>query len=95
MLQRANNLAGGPEGMEPPHREAAYFYGLFMRGHSLEELRRDINVPDEVLGRWQRYWRHEPQLRRRLEEILSYRRQVLAIFNTLVTLEITLSHLRQ
>jgi len=80
---------------EPPHREAAYFYGLFMRGHSLEQLRRDIEVPDKVVSRWQRLWRHEPHCRRRFEEILSYRRQVLAIFNTLVALELTLSHLRQ
>lgn len=81
--------------LEPPQREAAYFYGLFMRGHSLEQLRRDIDVPGEVLSRWQRLWRHEPHSRHRLEYILSYRRQVLAIFNALVSLEIALSHLRQ
>jgi len=81
--------------LEPPQREAAYFYGLFLRGHSLEELRRDIAVPEPVLSRWQRVWRHEPHVRRGFEEILSYRRQVLAIFNALVTLEITLSRLRQ
>ncbi len=80
---------------EPPHREAAYFYGLLMRGHSLEQLRRDIEVPDKVVSRWQRLWRHEPHSRLAFEEILSYRRQVLAIFNTLVALELTLSHLRQ
>lgn len=84
-----------PEPLEPPQREAAYFYGLFMRGHSLEQLRRDIDVPGEVLSRWQRLWRHEPHSRHRLEYILSYRRQVLAIFNALVSLEIALSHLRQ
>ena len=28
-----------------PQREAAFFYGLFLRGHSAEELRRDIEVP--------------------------------------------------
>jgi hypothetical protein len=89
-----NGSRPSPE-LEPPQREAAYFYGLFLRGHSLEELRRDIAVPDPVLSRWQRLWRHEPHVRRGLEEILSYRRQVLAIFNALVTLEITLSHLRQ
>ncbi|MFQ5663710.1 MAG: hypothetical protein ACE5HL_07755 [Terriglobia bacterium] len=81
--------------LEPPQREAAHFYGLFMRGHSLEELRRDIEVPGEVVSRWQRLWRHEPHSRRRLEYILRYRRQVLAIFNTLVSLEVALSHLRQ
>lgn len=90
-----NNGAAWPEKMEPPHREAAYFYGLFMRGHSLDELRRDIDVPGEVLTRWQRLWRHEPHSHRRLQYILSYRRQVLAIFNALVNLEVALSRLRQ
>ena len=32
-----------------PQREAAFFYGLFLRGHSPEELRRDIEVPAAVL----------------------------------------------
>jgi len=84
-----------PEELEPPHREAAYFYGLFMRGHSLEKLRRDIDVPGEVVSRWQRLWRKEPASQRSCEGILLYRRQVLAIFNTLVSLEVALSHLRQ
>lgn len=83
------------EKWEPPRREAAYFYGLFMRGHSLDELRRDIGVPPAVVARWQRVWRHEPDHRQRYEEILSYRRQVLTIFDTLVSLELALSHLRQ
>jgi hypothetical protein len=83
------------EKREPPHREAAYFYGLFMRGHSLDELRRDIGVPPTVVARWQRVWRQEPDHRQRYEDILSYRRQVLTIFNTLVSLEMALSHLRQ
>jgi len=95
MPEKANREGERRGELEPPHREAAYFYGLLMRGHSLEQLRRDIEVPDKVLTRWQRLWRHEPHSRRRFEEILSYRRQVLAIFNTLVALELTLSHLRQ
>jgi len=32
-----------------PQREAAFFYGLFLRGHSAEQLRRDIEVPQAVL----------------------------------------------
>lgn len=83
------------EALEPPQREAAYFYGLFLRGHSLEQLRRDIDVPGEVVSRWQRLWRREPGSQQRYEEMLLYRRQVLAIFNTLVSLEVALSHLRQ
>lgn len=84
-----------PEALEPPQREAAYFYGLFLRGHPLEELRRDIDVPGEVVSRWQRLWRREPGSRPQYEEMLLYRRQVLAIFNGLVSLEMALSHLRQ
>ncbi|MGH9863754.1 MAG: hypothetical protein ACRD35_10060 [Candidatus Acidiferrales bacterium] len=95
MAEQLRDDWGGRGEWEPPNREAAYFYGLFMRGHSLEELRRDIDVPDQVLSRWQRLWRHDPYHRRRLEEVLSYRRQVLTIFNTLVSLEVALSHLRQ
>ena len=30
---------------QAPQREAALFYGLFLRGHSAETLRRDIDVP--------------------------------------------------
>lgn len=95
MLGLRHRASNAKDRLEPPHREAAYFYGLFMRGHSLEQLRRDIEVPAEVLTRWQRLWRKEPLARRRLEEMLGYRRQVLAIFNTLVALEVALSHLRQ
>ncbi len=90
----ANNLER-PETLEPPHREAAYFYGLFMRGHSLEKLRRDIDVPGDIVHRWQRHWQREPDARHHMESMLVYRRQVLAIFNTLVSLEVALSHLRQ
>ncbi|MFQ5817147.1 MAG: hypothetical protein ACE5H2_04210 [Terriglobia bacterium] len=78
-----------------PQREAAFFYGLFLHGHSLEELRRDIDVPHQVVRTWERMWRSEPQVQQRLYRMLSYRRQVLAIFNTLISLEAALSHLRQ
>ena len=39
---------------EYPQREAAFFYGLFLRGHSAEQLRRDIEVPPAVLAKWHR-----------------------------------------
>ena len=35
-----------------PQREAAMFYGLFLRGHSPETLRRDIDVPKVLLEKW-------------------------------------------
>ena len=67
-----------------PQREAAFFYGLFLRGHSPEELRRDIEVPASVLAKWHKDAEKEPQLRSVFSRMLEYRRHVLAIFDTLV-----------
>lgn len=67
-----------------PQREAAFFYGLFLRGHSPEELRRDIEVPAAVLAKWDRESSREPQLRALLEKVVNYRRHVLAIFENLI-----------
>lgn len=69
---------------EYPQREAAFFYGLFLRGHSAEELRRDIEVPPHVLARWHREAEREPSLRDVLERMVEYRRHVLAIFDSLI-----------
>ena len=63
---------------------SAVFYGLFLRGHSAEELRRDIEVPPAVLARWHREAKREPSLRETLERVLVYRRHVLAIFESLI-----------
>jgi hypothetical protein len=70
--------------LEYPQREAAFFYGLFLRGHSAEELRRDIEVPPQVLARWHRDAEREPSLREVLERMVEYRRHVLAIFDSLI-----------
>jgi len=67
-----------------PQREAAFFYGLFLRGHSAEQLRRDIEVPPAVLAKWHREAEREPELRDIFTRMLEYRRHVLAIFDTLV-----------
>jgi len=67
-----------------PQREAAFFYGLFLRGHSAEELRRDIAVPAAVLAKWDKETARQPQLRSVLERVVEYRRHVLAIFENLV-----------
>jgi hypothetical protein len=67
-----------------PQREAAFFYGLFLRGHSAEKLRRDIEVPPQVLARWHREVEREPSLREVLERMVEYRRHVLAIFDSLI-----------
>lgn len=73
-----------PRDFEFPQREAAFFYGLFLRGHSPEELRRDIEVPPQVLARWHREAQREPGLRDVLERVVEYRRHVLAIFESLL-----------
>jgi hypothetical protein len=67
-----------------PQREAAFFYGLFLRGHSADQLRRDIEVPAAVLAKWHREAEREPQLRDIFARMVEYRRHVLAIFDTLV-----------
>jgi hypothetical protein len=68
-----------------PQREAAFFYGLFLRGHSPEQLRRDISVPPDVLARWTREIERRPEARPVFDRIVEFRRHVLAIFDSLVT----------
>jgi len=91
MATQANPLPGPPVpaadtpgDFEFPQREAAFFYGLFLRGHSAEELRRDISVPAAVLAKWDKETVRAPQMRPLLERIVSYRRRVLAIFENLL-----------
>jgi hypothetical protein len=67
-----------------PQYEAAFFYGLFLRGHPLQKLREDIDVPSEVLERWKRQTMREPWAQLSIDRILSYRKHVLAIFDSLV-----------
>ena len=67
-----------------PQREAALFYGLFLRGHSAETLRRDIDVPKPLLVKWLKTQRHETNFRDSLRRVYTYRKQVLAIFDELV-----------
>jgi hypothetical protein len=73
--------------LEYPKREAAFFYGLFLRGHDAEKLRRDIAVPPEVLAKWHREAEREPQLKDVLARVVEYRRHVLAIFEMLIGVE--------
>ncbi len=68
---------------EPQH-EAAFFYGLFMRGHPLQKLREDIDVPPHVLERWQRLALRDPLYQGIVERALAYRKHVLAIFDSLI-----------
>lgn len=67
-----------------PQREAAFFYGLFLRGHKAEELRRDISIPAPLLAKWDRETQRQPHLRSVLERVVEYRRHVLAIFENLI-----------
>jgi hypothetical protein len=70
-----------------PQREAAMFYGLFLRGHSADALRRDIDVPRKLLDKMMLRHRNESRMKARLQVIYQYRKQVLAIFDELVTRE--------
>ena len=70
-----------------PQREAALFYGLFLRGHSAETLRRDIDVPKKLLDKLMRRHRNELAVREKLQRVYQYRKLVLAVFDELVTRE--------
>ena len=70
-----------------PQREAALFYGLFLRGHSADALRRDIDVPRKLLDKMMLRHRNESRTQAKLQSIYQYRKQVLAIFDELVTRE--------
>ena len=88
MMQGAVNITVR-EDFDPlgPQKEAAMFYGLFLRGHSIEALRRDIDVPKSLIDKWQKGPRYEGSFRDRLRRIYFYRKAVLAIFDELVTTE--------
>jgi hypothetical protein len=70
-----------------PEKEAAFFFGLFMRGHSADQLRQDIDFPPSLMARWQR--RHDPQAPSpaELQRLYDFRKRVLGIFNFLVNSE--------
>ncbi|MGE5486483.1 MAG: hypothetical protein ACM3ZB_01520 [bacterium] len=80
-------MAGRVNDFDPlaPRKEAAMFYGLFLRGHSPEALRQDIDVPRPLLEKWLSSPRYnEPAFRQAIERVYRYRKQVLAIFDELV-----------
>ncbi len=66
-------------------REAAMFYGLFLRGHSADDIRKDITIPKATLKKWLTHYRKDSNFRESLQRVYEYRRQVLAIFDELVT----------
>ena len=81
-----NTQLVGIEDFDPlaSQREAAMFYGLFLRGHSVDALRRDIDVPKPLIDKWMKAPRYESNFRDNLRRVYSYRKQVLAIFDELV-----------
>ena len=70
-----------------PQKEAAVFYGLFLRGHPPDLLRRDIDIPRPLLDKWMKSPIYEPSFRESLQRLYRYRKQVLAIFEELVSSE--------
>lgn len=70
-----------------PQREAAFFYGLFLRGHDVETLRQDIDVPRSMIDKWMKARDFEASFRENLQRVYYYRKQVLAIFDGLVSNE--------
>ena len=70
-----------------PQREAAFFYGLFLRGHDIDTLRQDIDVPRSMIDKWMRAHDFEVSFRENLQRVYCYRKQVLAIFDGLVSNE--------
>jgi hypothetical protein len=77
-----------------PQREAAFFYGLFLRGHSLEALRQDIDVPRGVIDKWLKAKDFQGAFRSDLDRVYHYRKQVLAIFEGLVSNQSAQFHLQ-
>ena len=63
------------------------FYGLFLRGHSADTLRRDIDVPRKLLDKLMKRHQNEQAMRAKVARAYWYRKQVLAIFDELVTRE--------
>lgn len=68
-----------------PQREAAMFYGMFLRGRPAEALRAEIDISPQLLRRWMRNRDFDPSFREDLRHMYFYRKQVLAIFESLVT----------
>ena len=77
-----------------PQREAAFFYGLFLRGHSLDALRQDIDVPRVIIHKWANARDFQGPFRSDLDRVYQYRKQVLAIFDGLVSSEQAHFHLQ-
>lgn len=94
MLHTSFKQSIGSE-MHSPQREAAIFYGMFLRGRSAEELRSEIDISPKLFHRWMRAREYGPAFRDNLRRMYTYRKQVLAIFDSLVTTEQFAMHSRE
>ena len=72
---------------QSPQREAAFFFGLFLRGHSADKLRQDIDFPPELMTKWRRHENPQAPSKEDLQRVFEFRKRVLAIFNFLVNSE--------
>lgn len=74
------------DGFDPieVQREAVMFYGLFLRGASPEDLRRDIAIPPDMVRKWMSHPLYDGQFRENVRRICRFRKQVLAVFDELV-----------
>lgn len=61
------------------------FYGMFLRGHSAEDLRQEIDISPKLFEKWMRAREFDDTFRDDLKRMYQYRKQVLAIFNSLIT----------
>lgn len=86
MLNEKNTRVSDESDINAPHKEAAMFYGLFLRGHSAERLRQDIDVPKSLTERWTNHNAYrEDMFQDSVRQMVQYRKQVLAIFDELVS----------
>lgn len=75
----------GIRNFHAPQKEAGLFYGLFLKGHSAEQLRAEIDVPARLFEKWMRTPEYDQAFRQELCQVYLYRKRVLAIFDSLVS----------
>lgn len=61
------------------------FFGLFLRGHPVGLLREQIDISPKVFKKWMRLREYDADFQEQLWRMYRYRKQVLTIFNSLVT----------
>lgn len=75
-------------------REAAMFYGLFLRGHSADDLRRDILIPRLMMEKWLSHPGYDGTFKEYARRVYTFRVQVLAVFDELIERERTKARLQ-